>query len=500
MNKKRIIVINAVILTVIGALVIGLVAGRNSESDEASVSWQEQYDLGVRYLSEGNYEEAIIAFTAAIEIDPKKPDTYEKLADVYITLGDIEKARDILEQGANATGEDDLRKRFEELQKNGVIVFSNNLNISNLHCYFVADQEIIEGNEGTIGGMNIDFIVDGPSDVRKVVLSTWYPNLPDPAEIADAISGTSDFWKNHQELAGEYKSLPFETSVTHMVWPEDIGETVYVVLVGLDENFDIVGYAVIQVYIEQEENSGNSNDNSLYSVKIGNLFETGLENPGFSIDDVTFYGESVFGLDILTMESILRSNGYEITTNNDLDDSDDDYYWFEGKSVPGTVASPSVSALQNEESVSIDLWEYTHRDFYTGDAIAVGFCDIATQDDISTVLSKLGFENSGEIVSALYELASVTYANPDDMYKDLDECTAVYNKGGNSYIIIALENGGTYVDYDNSEAVRWTGAHDANCDMGFYIHFQEETRGLYIHFGFAEGRLESVCATTYIPK
>ena len=37
--------------------------------------WQEQYDLGVRYLSEGNYEEAVIAFTAAIEIDPKPPDT-----------------------------------------------------------------------------------------------------------------------------------------------------------------------------------------------------------------------------------------------------------------------------------------------------------------------------------------------------------------------------------------------------------------------------------------
>lgn len=33
-------------------------------------SWQEQYDLGVRYLSKSNYEEAIIAFTAAIGIDP----------------------------------------------------------------------------------------------------------------------------------------------------------------------------------------------------------------------------------------------------------------------------------------------------------------------------------------------------------------------------------------------------------------------------------------------
>ena len=39
-------------------------------------TWQEKYDLGVRYLSEGNYEEAIIAFTAAIEIDPKQASAY----------------------------------------------------------------------------------------------------------------------------------------------------------------------------------------------------------------------------------------------------------------------------------------------------------------------------------------------------------------------------------------------------------------------------------------
>ena len=48
-------------------------------------TWQEQYDLGVRYLSEGNYEEAIIAFHAAIEIDPKQSVTYQSLAE-SITL------------------------------------------------------------------------------------------------------------------------------------------------------------------------------------------------------------------------------------------------------------------------------------------------------------------------------------------------------------------------------------------------------------------------------
>lgn len=46
-------------------------------------TWQEQYDLGVRYLSEGNYEEAIIAFTAAIEIDPKRAEAYMGRGDAY---------------------------------------------------------------------------------------------------------------------------------------------------------------------------------------------------------------------------------------------------------------------------------------------------------------------------------------------------------------------------------------------------------------------------------
>lgn len=131
---------------------------------EADVpTWQEQYDLGVRYLSEENYQEAILAFTAAIEIDPKRPEAfigrgdaymgiasgvsddpqntefteacsaaesdyqtalqldkllvsvYSKLADLYLLLGDKEAARAILEQGYAATADEALSQRLEEL-------------------------------------------------------------------------------------------------------------------------------------------------------------------------------------------------------------------------------------------------------------------------------------------------------------------------------------------------------------------------------------------------
>ena len=119
----------------------------------AEAAWQEQYDLGVKYLDEGNYEEAIIAFTAAIDIDDKRPEgfigrgdayalsgdtednlsaaqaDYEEaialdetlpeawlgLADVYIRRGDFEKAEEILQKALEILHSDDLIE--EKLQE-----------------------------------------------------------------------------------------------------------------------------------------------------------------------------------------------------------------------------------------------------------------------------------------------------------------------------------------------------------------------------------------------
>lgn len=126
-------------------------------------TWQEQYDLGVRYLSEGNYKEAIIAFTAAIEIDPKQApayvgradayvgsasntelttgsaeftnaevdylsaidldarasEAYGELANLYLTVGDTDRAIAILEQGYETTGDEALHSRRQELGVSG---------------------------------------------------------------------------------------------------------------------------------------------------------------------------------------------------------------------------------------------------------------------------------------------------------------------------------------------------------------------------------------------
>lgn len=102
-------------MVLILCLILTACRGTNIEPEEsvAVLTWQEQYDLGVRYLSEGNYQEAVIAFTAAIEIDPKQSKAYVGLADSYIGLGDYEKALQTIKDGKSNCGEDDSFVRME---------------------------------------------------------------------------------------------------------------------------------------------------------------------------------------------------------------------------------------------------------------------------------------------------------------------------------------------------------------------------------------------------
>ena len=137
------------------ALVLLLAAcGKN-----AKTTWQEQYDLGMQYLEDGDYEQAIVAFTAAIKIDPKQtvvyvgraqayigsgeteenlsaaltdyesalvlddmnPDIYLGIADVYIRQGDYEKAKEILNQALENLGENEaISEKINELENGDI--------------------------------------------------------------------------------------------------------------------------------------------------------------------------------------------------------------------------------------------------------------------------------------------------------------------------------------------------------------------------------------------
>ena len=66
-------------------LILLLCACGNSQSARL----KECLDLGQKYMTEMNYEEAIIAYNKALEIDPKNVDAYQALANIYEFRGGI---------------------------------------------------------------------------------------------------------------------------------------------------------------------------------------------------------------------------------------------------------------------------------------------------------------------------------------------------------------------------------------------------------------------------
>ena len=131
----------------------------------AEERWQEQYDLGQQYLLEENYEEAIVAFTAAIEIEPNQArayigrgnayilsgeteehltqaladyqhvleldemnaEAYLGIADVYIRQGDYETAQEILNEGLEKIGEnEEIVAKIEEIESGNIMDSSGN--------------------------------------------------------------------------------------------------------------------------------------------------------------------------------------------------------------------------------------------------------------------------------------------------------------------------------------------------------------------------------------
>lgn len=129
-------------ILIFGLCACGTPSAEGEGPSEPELDYQDYYDLGIRYLTEGNYEEAIIAFTAAIEIEPKQAGAYvgrarahylsgtaavnlsaaavdfeyaigldNTLAEAYIGLADVylqqkepEKAVEVLTQGLEETG------------------------------------------------------------------------------------------------------------------------------------------------------------------------------------------------------------------------------------------------------------------------------------------------------------------------------------------------------------------------------------------------------------
>lgn len=167
-------------------LVCFVLLGGCSQSVEGQ--WQEQYDLGVRYLSEGNYEEAIIAFTAAIEVEPKRPDAYLMLAEVYLSQDDTQQAVQVLYSGWQNCPEK-MQTFLAELEQLGYYIDENgelNLRQSLENDAFSAYQRVLDkiyyGILNQWQDINFESALSSENDISYL----WYFPYTSVHSLADA--------------------------------------------------------------------------------------------------------------------------------------------------------------------------------------------------------------------------------------------------------------------------------------------------------------------------
>ena len=117
-NKKTLWIITIAIIVIAIAIVSVILI---IQSNSSSRLLQKQLDLGYKYFEELNYEQAIVAFEAAIEIDPKNVEAYKGLIDAYIQNRDDQLAIEAAQRAFEETGDNYFAQMINDLSTDSVI-------------------------------------------------------------------------------------------------------------------------------------------------------------------------------------------------------------------------------------------------------------------------------------------------------------------------------------------------------------------------------------------
>ena len=109
-GKKKLLIAVAAAAVLVCLAVITIVVISNDPQRKI----EKQLALGDRYLSELDYDKAVAAYKAVIEIDPKNTDAYLGLAKAYTGMGDHAAAADILAEGYEQTKDDALLEQLTD--------------------------------------------------------------------------------------------------------------------------------------------------------------------------------------------------------------------------------------------------------------------------------------------------------------------------------------------------------------------------------------------------
>lgn len=113
-SKTKIIVavLASVVVILLGVLAYVFVSGAMNEGDSYTVSIEK----AEKYLAQRDYEQAILAYKEAIDLDPKQEDAYLGIAQAYLMQGNREDAISFLRKGYNMTTSASIFAKLQELE------------------------------------------------------------------------------------------------------------------------------------------------------------------------------------------------------------------------------------------------------------------------------------------------------------------------------------------------------------------------------------------------
>lgn len=112
MNRKiKRFMISGILLVVIVGFVNLYAYGKVTEDKHST-----QLDLGYKYLSEMDYEQAEAVFKGIIEIDDANYEAYFGLAKVYSAMGELDMAKGTMEEAAGKCGYGEVQMKVIEAE------------------------------------------------------------------------------------------------------------------------------------------------------------------------------------------------------------------------------------------------------------------------------------------------------------------------------------------------------------------------------------------------
>lgn len=255
------IIIAVAVLAVIGCAVAGIfyynaVSGPKKEL-------KKQLELGDKYLAELDYEKAILAYEAALTIDPKNVAAFSGIISAYRQSGDYDSALAVAQRAFEETQDESFRKIIDEItsaktenpepeqvvenpEENAEITPLTEIACGEMDVHYEFD--IADTNPGARAMCYTTFTYDAPVAVEFRIAEwreigedyTLYEEKQYTAkEAAEIATLYEEVWTDLPESVAQSG----EVTLGRPVYDEDKGKVYNVLFLARDSSGKIVGYA-----------------------------------------------------------------------------------------------------------------------------------------------------------------------------------------------------------------------------------------------------------------